>query len=141
MIVVLDTNTIISALLSQKGAPHKVVEEWEAEKFDVAISAPLLDELAHVLNYEKIKKRLQQSQEQIDVFIKSFKKVAIFVEPKEEIKFIVDDPDDDRVLECAIEAGATYIISGDKHLLNLEEYRGIIILSSAGFLTILAMGK
>ena len=141
MVIVLDTNTIISALLSKSGAPAQVIDVWEAEKFDVAISAPLLDELARVLYYEKINKLLALSQVQIEALIKSLRRVAVFVEPREKITVIQADPDDDRVLECAVEAGADYIVSGGKHLLDLKEFRGIVILSAPAFLALLTRGS
>ena len=137
MIIVLDTNVVISALLTTKGPPPKIIEYWEAEEFDVATSAALLDELERVLQYERVKKYLKKSQEKVNALIKRLKTVAIFVEPKFELNVIEDDPDDDRILECAVTAGASYIISGDEHLRKLEQYQGIIILPPAGFLTLL----
>ena len=59
------------------------------------------------------------------------------VEPKEEIKFIKEDPKDNIILECALAAKAGYIVSGDKHLLKLKEYKGIKIMSAREFLDIL----
>jgi predicted nucleic acid-binding protein len=52
---------------------------------------------------------------------------------------IADDPDDNRLLECAVTSGSLYIISGDQHLLDLKEYQGIQILSPAGFVVLLEM--
>ena len=51
-----------------------------------------------------------------------------------------DDPADDRVLECAVAAGASYIVTGDVHLLRLKDYRGIVSLPPAGFAALLARG-
>ena len=53
------------------------------------------------------------------------------------VLILEDDPDDNRILECALAANASYIISGDEHLLDLGEYRGIMIISLAGFLKLL----
>ena len=139
MIVVLDTNTLVSSLMSQKGAPYEIIQHWIAEKFDVAVSEALKGELIRVLNYDKVKKYIGQYQKQVGNLFELINEMALFMEPKEKIRFIVDDPDDDRVLECAVEAKATYIISGDKHLLNLEEFRSIIVLSPAEFLSLLAL--
>ena len=139
MIVVLDTNTFISSLISQTGAPCKIIEIWKTGEFDLAISEALLDELVRVINYEKVKKYIRQYEKQVDNFLKFINKMAIFVEPKVKIKFIADDPDDDRLLECAVEARANYIISGDKHLLNLGEFRGIVVLCPAEFLNLLML--
>jgi len=54
-----------------------------------------------------------------------------------ELDVVGDDPDDNRVLECAIASGANYIVSTDDHLLDLEEYQGIEVLPPAGFIVLL----
>ena len=50
------------------------------------------------------------------------------------IHAVIDDPDDDKFIECAVECGAGFIISGDKHLLKLKKYKGINIINAAIFL-------
>jgi putative PIN family toxin of toxin-antitoxin system len=137
MIVVFDTNVIISALLSPKGSPAKVIDLWEAEEFDVAISKQLLDELERALEYKRVKKYFKQPQEKINALLKRIRTVGIMVDPQFELDVIDDDPDDNRVLECAVAANASYIISGDDHLIDLENYQGIVVLPPAGFLTLL----
>ena len=59
---------------------------------------------------------------------------AEFVTPPKAVRKIKDDPDDNRILECALESGAQLIISGDHHLLELKQYRNIKILSPSDFL-------
>jgi hypothetical protein len=54
--------------------------------------------------------------------------------PKEKIAIIRDDPADNKVLECAIAAGAKFIITGDKHLLKLKKFKGISIITAKEFL-------
>lgn len=137
MIVVLDTNVIISALLSTKGSPAKIIDKWESDEFDIAISKPLLDELERALGYERVRKYFQSPQEIIKALLKRMKTVGIFVNPGFELNVIEDDPDDNRVLECALSANASYVISGDEHLLGLGEYQGIMIISPVGFLKLL----
>lgn len=139
MIVVLDTNVIISSLLSAKGAPAEIVRRWEAGKFDVAISVPLINELKRVLTYDRVRKYLKFSDEEIDLFLKRLSTTAIIVDPQTTVEVIEEDPDDDRVLECALEGGAAYIVSGNTHLLALKEYQQIVILNPLGFLTALEL--
>ncbi len=62
-------------------------------------------------------------------------------EPPVELTVIEKAPSDNRYLECALAAGASYIVTGNDHLLSLKEYRGVVILNPAGFLTLLKMGK
>jgi hypothetical protein len=142
MIVVFDTNVVISALLSPRGAPARVIDLWEAEVFDLAISMPLLDELSRVLDYERVKKYFKQPREKTVALLKRIRTVGIMVDPQFELDVIADDPDDNRILACAVAASASYIISGDDHLLTLEKYKGIVVLPPAGFLALLeAAGK
>jgi len=137
MIVVLDTNVVISALLSAGGPPAQIIAHWEAGRFDVATSEPLLHEMKRVLGYERVRKHLALTPEEIDSLIKGWRTTAIYVEPEAELRVVADDPDDNRVLECAAAADARVIVSGDDHLLDLGEYRGIEILPPAGFIVYL----
>ena len=66
--------------------------------------------------------------------------VAEVVRPKRELHVIDDDPDDDRVLECAVEAGADFIITGDRHLLKLGNYGASKILTAREFLDLTLPG-
>ena len=137
MIVVLDTNVMISALISTGGPPARIIDFWEAGAFDVASSAPLLEEVKRVLGYDQVKKYLKCSPEEINKLLAGWRTASIYVDPEEELEVIKDDPDDDRVLECAVAAEAEYIVSGDNHLLDLGEYRGIEVLPPAGFLVLI----
>ena len=124
-------------LLSTKGSPAKIIDKWESDEFDIAISKPLLDELERALGYERVRKYFQSPQEIIKALLKRMKTVGIFVNLEFELNVIEDDPDDNRVLECALSANASYVISGDEHLLGLGEYQGIMIISPVGFLKLL----
>ncbi len=137
MIVVLDTNVWVSALLSPAGAPAQLVQLWEQEAFEIAFSPALLAELINTLAYPRVQKYLRRSPQYMETFLKRLKLVGIFVEPEVHLEAIPHDPDDNRVLECAATATAGYIISGDKHLLELKAYRGIVVLPPAGFLALL----
>jgi len=137
MIVVLDTNVIVSALLSPSGSPAEIVDHWQADHFDIVTSPPLLSELERVLQYPRVQKYLKRSSDEVAAFTAELRRMAILVEPQFTLEAIEDDPADNRVLECAVAGGASYIVSGNDHLLNLKEYKDIVILNPAGFLTLL----
>lgn len=139
MLIVLDTNVIISALLSSQGNPAEIIRRWEAGEFDIATSPPLLKELERALNYERGQTYLKLSQEEINQFLNHFQATAITVEPQISLEIVKKDPYDNRVLECALAAGAAFILSGDEHLLELKEHEGVVILSPAGFITVLSL--
>jgi putative PIN family toxin of toxin-antitoxin system len=93
-------------------------------------SPELLDELERVLRYPK----LLFTESEIQSFVRDVTGIAGLVHPKRRIDIVLQDPDDNRVLECAVEAEAEWIVSGDPHLLELREHEGIQILSAAAAL-------
>jgi putative PIN family toxin of toxin-antitoxin system len=133
--VVLDTNIIISSALG--GALVLVLEKWGEEKFKVIVTTDIIEEYFDVLNRSKFGLR-QETIDKIGRFIYQFSE---FVVPEEKIKIIVDDPKDDKFLEAAIEGKVDFIVSGDKHLLDLKEFLAIPIISGRGFLDWLQANK
>lgn len=137
MLAVLDTNVIISALLSPQGAPARIIKKWEQGAFDAAVSESLLEELERALGYDRIKPYLERSGMVIEDLIKGLRETAVVVDSEPTLRVIEEDPEDDRVLECALRSGAAYLVSGDHHLIELGEYQGVQILPPAGFLLLL----
>lgn len=126
--VVLDTNIIISSALG--GALVFVLEKWDEGKFTVVVTTDLVSEYFAVLNRPKFGLK----QETIDRIIHYIYQFSEFVVPEEQIRFIEDDPKDDKFLEAAIAGKVDFIVSGDNHLLALKEFRSIPILSGREFL-------
>jgi putative PIN family toxin of toxin-antitoxin system len=140
MIVVLDTNVIVSAMLSLKGSPAEIIRRWEAEEFEVVTSPALISEFERVTTYSRVRKYLKLSEEEIDALQKRLRVVATLVKPQFTLEVVRKDPADNRVLECAVAGGASYIVSGNTHLLELGEYQQIIITKPAAFLAVLSVG-
>lgn len=129
MIVVLDTNVLISALVfsSQKGTTYQAVER--ALKLDtVAISSELEEELNRVLVT-----RFGWGEEKTARLLRALFGNAIRVALRGTVK-ICRDPEDDKVLESAELASAVLIITGDKDLLTLGEYARAKIVTPAEYL-------
>lgn len=137
MIIVLDTNVIVSGLLSPGGPPARILEAWEKDQFDVAVSVPLLEELKRALAYPRVRKAMKRSPEWIGDLLRRLSASSIVVESTKTVEVIREDPDDNRVLECAAGARAAYVVSGDEHLVSLESWQGIMILTPAAFLRLL----
>lgn len=122
MIVVLDTNIWISALFFD-GKPEQALTK-AFEEADVAICQPIVDEIEDVAvrrflrKFETLRPRLAQLLVSV-----------IFVTVRGDLQ-VCRDPDDDIVLECARNAAAQIIISGDRDLLELQTFDGISILSA-----------
>jgi putative PIN family toxin of toxin-antitoxin system len=126
--VVPDTNILISALMFG-GLPGAFLDLAFLQSFHLMTSAVLLDELD-----EKLRMKFHVASGDTDLIRARLEKSALVVKPEIRLTVIEADPDDDRVLECAIAGKADYIVSGDRHLLMLGVYEGITILSVRRFL-------
>jgi hypothetical protein len=129
--VVLDTNVIVSGLNFQKSNPAKILKLMTSGEIANFTSRNILDETRRILANKFFWTRGEA--EAAEVWLKTFSKS---VNPKSRISVIADDPDN-RILECAVEGQADFIISGDHHLTNLENYQGIKIVDPATFLAII----
>jgi putative PIN family toxin of toxin-antitoxin system len=139
MHVVLDANVLVSALISPRGAPGEILAAWEKERFDLEVSLATLDELGRVLRYPRIQKSYNLPVVQLEQFLRLIVSQAVVVHPTQELALIQADPADNRYLECAKAGDAAYIVTRDKHLLDLGEFEGTIILPPAGFLAVLKL--
>ena len=137
MRAVLDTNVAISAAINEDGTPAAVIRSWDAGSFTWVVSEALLEELGRTFNSPRVRRYLAWSQSQVDDFLVRVRRIAAVVSPATEIRRITADPPDNRVLEAAVEGRADYIVSGDRHLLDLKRHEGIDIVTPAQFLAIL----
>ena len=137
MRVVIDTNVVISALLSSTGIPAQILEAWRLDAFELVVSEPILAEYHKALSYEPVLARHRMSHEEIAEIVEGFREFAVLIEPNQKIEAIPDDPEDNKFLECALAGEAAYVVSGDAHLLALRHYQDIQILSPTAFLALL----
>jgi putative PIN family toxin of toxin-antitoxin system len=139
MRVVLDANVLVSATISKRGSPGKILDLWEKEKFDLVMSPSILEELERVIHYPKIQEKYHLAEGRVEQFLGLISNQSITVTPFREIDVIEKDPSDNRYLECAKAGNASYIITGDRHFLELKEFEGIVILPPAGFIALLEL--
>lgn len=130
--VVLDTNIMVSMALG--GKVGKIYDAWRAGKFLLVVSEEIVSEYLDVLQRSKFHLRPRT----IATIIARVHRKAEIVSPQEQITNIQPDPKDDRFLEAAIAGNADYIVSGDKHLLDLKVFRSIQIITGREFLDLLA---
>lgn len=133
MRVVVDTNVWISGLL-WKGLPWCVLRLAEAKEIEIWVTPSMLIELENVLRHARLQqRRLELGLETVEMVAYATALVSLIevvrIEP-----VIAVDPDDDVFVSCAMAAGARYLISGDKHLLDLAKWQDISIVTPREFL-------
>lgn len=106
-------------------------------KAEVIISEELLREYDDVLNREEIAEKIENKSLVIRDIVQKVISKAEIVEPMRKFEVIPEDPDDNLILDCAFEGKVDFIVSQDKHLLRLNEFQGIKIVSPEEFLKIL----
>lgn len=132
MRVVLDTNTLVSAILSPLGPPRRLLDGARTQIFELCSSPLLMAELLDVLSREKFAKRLAAAELTPLSIVGEIRRLAAMAVPTEVPHIVTSDADDDHVLACAVAAKADLIVSGDRHLLALgSHYQGISIMTPA----------
>jgi len=131
--VVIDANQFVSALLKPDSNPARVLSLAREGKIQLIMSPTIIDEIRAVLLYPKIMKRHNRTSEQLDLFLKKLLKVAVITQNEPKFEAIVNDPSDNKYLECAVAGRADFIISGDRHLTDIKLFQGIRIISPAHF--------
>jgi putative PIN family toxin of toxin-antitoxin system len=131
--IVIDTNIWVSGLL-WRGLPWKLLRLAEAGEVELCMAPARLTELAEVLAYERLQPRMEQlGFVSADLLVYAMRLASIFETPNGP-PIVLADPDDDVFLRCAAAAGAAYVVSGDRHLLDLDAYAGIPIVTIRDFL-------
>jgi uncharacterized protein len=126
--VAADTNIYISALIFA-GLPRQFLLAAEDARIHLFISEPIRQELLRILQT-----KFSWSNDQVNETLLQLESCTEMVRPTETLDIIKEDPDDNRVLECAVAAGARFIVSGDNDLLRLGQFRNIRIVKVADFM-------
>lgn len=126
---VVDTNVFISSFFG--GNPRKIIDLWKQDRLQLCLSQAIVEEYVEVL----LRLGLQDKTE-IKELLSLFSKGGntIFTSETKPVSLVLDDPDDNKFIECAIALDAEHVISGDKHLLRIRKYLRIKISSPLEFL-------
>ena len=134
--VVLDTNVLLSAILFG-GKPRQILEAAFEGSIQIYVSQAMINELEGVLHRPKFGLNSQISQS----IASEIAAIAEWIEPTRHYAIIQEDPADNDILDCAIEASADYLVTGDNHLLKLVECNGVQIVNPDKFIGILINEK
>lgn len=128
MKVTVDTNFLISATQWDYSVAHKLLKKFILSDAEIFTTQDILNETAEVLERD-----FEYNKDEIKSIIEKILLFAKLIEPKQKIDVIKDDPDDNKVIECAVESSSAYIVTYDRHLLKLKEYKGIKIVKPEEF--------
>ena len=130
MRIVLDTNVLVSAFISKLGHSARILDLVSMfEEIQLVLSESILDEFEDVLSRDEVKERFGYSDRDIELLAQSAREISTIVEARSGFKIVKQDPKDDAVLNTAYDGKADYIVSGDHHLQNLKNLRGIKIVN------------
>jgi putative PIN family toxin of toxin-antitoxin system len=135
LIIVFDINVLVSSLIVN-GTPEELWQKAKNREFTLVFSKKMLSDLANVLKRQKFEKYVRSAD--IGLFLKDLHFAGKLVHVKSSFNVVLEDPDDDVIIRTAFDAKADYIVSGDKHLLALREFKGIRVVTVNQMLVILS---
>jgi putative PIN family toxin of toxin-antitoxin system len=133
---VIDTNLFVSSLINRQGAPARLIDAWRNRSYLLVVSEAIISEIRRVISSPGIQGKYSILDQDIEALLVLLNQEALVVAGQADVAGAVppDDPQDEIFLACALDGKADLIISGDKHLLNLQEYQNIPILTAGQFL-------
>ncbi len=135
---VVDTNVLISGLFGIKDSPSaQILSVIRSQKIILVTSPVIVEEIEEVINRGRIVKLTKMSKDERTDFMDKLIERSDVTAGEQLLELISRDINDDKFLACAVEAKADYIITGDKDLLVLKEYKGIKIVTPKAFIEIL----
>lgn len=133
-VAVFDTNILLSALLSLRGNPFRCLALAKAGTVQSVTCQEILDEFQ-----EKLEVKFDYTPQRARAAADEVRKVSRLVRITNTLDVVSADPDDNKVVECAVVGGATHVVTGDRrHLLPLGSYQGISIVSATDFLVLVS---
>jgi len=126
--VVLDTNVLVAAHFNPGSASNRILELCQKKKLVLVLTPHILKEFSLIMRNISARKGFRRRMEKII-------SQAILVKKAPRINIVVEDPEDNKFLSCALAGKADYIITSDRHLLVLKKFRGIKIVKPVQFLS------
>jgi len=121
--LVIDTNVLISSFFG--GNPKKVIDLWRKGEAILCLSEEVLQEYLRVIARLPI---APETKNKLVAILQEKRNIELITSSRHYV-VVLEDPEDNKFIDCAVEAHADYIISGDAHLLQVKAYRGIAIYS------------
>jgi putative PIN family toxin of toxin-antitoxin system len=134
VIATVDTNVIVSGVFFG-GTPGKIVTAAREGVFTLAMTPLLLSELRRVVSREKF----GLHPDAIELLVDGIEACATIVYPRKLHQVVLRDSDDDAVVDCAVESGSSYIVTGDSHLTETDTIEGVSVVTPKRFAEVLKL--
>ena len=131
-------NVLVSSLIT-RGKPRDLFLKARDGQFTLILSDQIVSELIDVVGRRKFARYVDEHD--VRVFLEALHRIAVFTKVRSRFRVVEDDPQDDIILRTAYDSGASHIVSGDKHLLALAEFRGMRIMTVDDMLRLLGRGQ
>lgn len=135
-VAVLDTNTIVSAILGPLGIPNRILEAARSQQFVLATSSVIITEVVTTLSRDRIRRKYHISAADLDRLRDLLEHETPCTLVTHEVHGAATHPEDDLILATALSARADYLVTGDVKLQRLRHYQGVIIVSPREFLDV-----
>lgn len=136
MRITLDTNVLVSGTF-WTGASFRILDLVDRKKLRSISSKEIIEEYYKVINSDEIIDKIEKKKLIMYKLTEKIIKNSEITEPRTKLSIVKEDPDDNRVLECAKEGEVDYIITQDEHLLKLKKFENTPILKPYDFLKLL----
>ncbi len=133
MKITTDTNVLVSSTFWY-GDSDRILRKVKEKEIELVLSELIIKEFSRVLNYEDIQNKIKNKNLEMRRTVEKIISMSTITEPTQKLDIVKEDPDDNIILECALEGNVDYIISQDKHLLKLKEFKGMKIICPKDFL-------
>lgn len=137
MRAVIDANVVASHAISARGPSARIRIAWSASAFVWLVSEAIFQEYDRTLRYDRVRRYSRMSHGEITRSLRELRAGCEIVASDKPFHRVTRDPKDDMYLACAINGRAEYVVSGDRHLLELERYESIPIITPAAFVQLL----
>lgn len=134
MRIVTDTNVLVSAIF-WKGDSDRIMREVDKGKITLVLSEDIIRELLKVLDSDEMLQKIREKELRFQLTVEKIVSLAEIVAPDEKFDVVKDDPDDNKILECAKKGAVDFVVTNDNHLLKLREFNGIPIVTPREFLS------
>jgi putative PIN family toxin of toxin-antitoxin system len=132
--IVPDANILVSACINARGKPAELIRLGASDQLRLLTSPLIWDEMVPVLDRPNVRKYISFSDRQLKQWLADIGSIMEWTPGKLRLKVVASDSDDDKVVACAIEGYANYIVTGDRHLLDIGSYKGIYVVTVENFL-------